>query len=151
MDHHVFYTTSSFVYHFRSISESKLELQSGDAQSGSNSMNFLAMWPCNLAYDLEFVHHFVVIGEITLELQSRNAKFESKLVIFFSLVTFKFDRWPWKTIGNLFYATSSIVHHCVAIGKFKLELQSGNAQFGSNSTIFRAAWPWNLMDDLEKQ
>ena len=22
-------------------------------------------------------------------------------------------------------------------------------QFGSNSTIFRALWPWNLMDDLE--
>ena len=26
-----------------------------------------------------------------------------------------------------------------------------NAQFGSNSTIFRAVWPWNLTDDLEKQ
>ena len=56
-----------------------------------------------------------------------------------------------KTIGHLFYATSSFVHHFVAIGEFKLELQSGNAQFGSNSTIFRAVWPWNLMDDLEKQ
>ena len=33
----------------------------------------------------------------------------------------------------------------------QLELQSGNAQFGSNSTIFRAVWPWNLTDDLEKQ
>ena len=35
--------------------------------------------------------------------------------------------------------------------EFKLELLSGNAQFGSNSTIFRAVWPWNLTDDLEKQ
>ena len=34
---------------------------------------------------------------------------------------------------------------------FKLELQSGNAQFGSNLTIFRAAWPWNLTVDLQKQ
>ena len=25
------------------------------------------------------------------------------------------------------------------------------AQFGSNSTIFRTVWPWNLTDDLEKQ
>ena len=50
---HVFYTTSSFVYHFRSISEFKLELQSGNAQSGSNSMIFLAVWPCNFMYDLE--------------------------------------------------------------------------------------------------
>ena len=29
---------------------------------------------------------------------------------------------------------SSFVHHFVAIGDFKLELQSGNAQFGSNSS-----------------
>ena len=33
---HVFYTTSSFVYHFISINEFKLELQSGNTQSGSN-------------------------------------------------------------------------------------------------------------------
>ena len=74
-----------------------------------------------------------------------------KFDYFESRVTLKFDIWPWKTIGHLFYATSSFVHHFVAIGKFKLELQSGNAQFGSNSTIFRAVWPWNLTDDLEKQ
>ena len=51
-----------------------------------------------------------------------------------SRVTLKFDGWPWKTIGHLFYATSSFVQHFVAIGEFKLELQSGNAQSGSNST-----------------
>ena len=56
-----------------------------------------------------------------------------------------------KTIGHLFYATSSFVHHFVAIGEFKLELQSGNAQSGSNSTIFRAVRPWNWTDDLAKQ
>ena len=56
-----------------------------------------------------------------------------------------------KQYGHLFYATSSFVHHFVAIGEFKLELQSGNAQSRSNSTIFRAVWPWNLKDDLEKQ
>ena len=39
----------------------------------------------------------------------------------------------------------------VAIGEFKLELQSGNAQSGSNLTIFRAVWRWNLTDDLAKQ
>ena len=54
-----------------------------------------------------------------------------------------------KTIGHLFYATSSFVHHFVAIGEFKLELQSGNAQAGSNSMIFFSrvtliydGWPW---------
>ena len=63
----------------------------------------------------------------------------------------KFDGWPCKTIGHLFYATTSFVYHFVPIGDFKFELQSGNAQFGSNATIFLAVWPWNLTDDLEKQ
>ena len=70
---------------------------------------------------------------------------------FFSRVTFEFDVWPWKTMGHLFYSTSSFVHHFVAIGEFKLELQSGNAQFGWNLRCFRAVWPWNLTYDLEKQ
>ena len=74
-----------------------------------------------------------------------------KIDDFFSRVTLKFNGWLSKTIGHLLYATSSLVHHFVAIGEFKLELQSGNAQFGSNSTIFLAVWPWNLTDDLEKQ
>ena len=83
-----------------------------------------------------FVHHFVTIGAFKLEWQSGNAQFGSKSMIFFSCVNSKFDLWPWKTIGHLFYATSSFVHHFVAIGEFKLELQSGNAQSGSNSIIF---------------
>ena len=66
-------------------------------------------------------------------------------------VTLKFDEWPWKTIGHLSFAVASFVQHFIAIGEFKLELQSGNAQFGSNSTIFRAVWPCNLTYDLEKQ
>ena len=73
-----------------------------------------------------------------------------KINDFFSRVTFKLDRWPWKTIEHLFNAISSFVHHFVPIGEFKLELQSGNAQFGSNLTIFRAVWPWNLTDDLKQ-
>ena len=58
-----------------------------------------------------------------------------KFDVFKSRVTLKFDGWPSKTIGHLFYATSSFVHHFIAIGEFKLELQSGNPQSGSNSAI----------------
>ena len=43
-----------------------------------------------------------------------------------SHVTLKFDGWPWKTIGHLSFAVSSFVQHFIAIGEFKLELQSGN-------------------------
>ena len=74
-----------------------------------------------------------------------------KIDDFLSRVTLKFDGWPWKTIGHLFYATSNFVQHSVAIDEFKLELQSGNAQSGSNSTICRAVWPWNMTNDFQKQ
>ena len=56
---------------------------------------------------------------------------------FFSCVTLKFDGWPWKTTGHFFYTTASFVHHFVDIDEFKLELQSGNAQFGTKSMIFK--------------
>ena len=61
-----------------------------------------------------------------------------QIVNFSARVTVKFDGWPCKTIRHLFYATSTFVHHFVAIGELKLEIQSGNAQSGSNLTIFRA-------------
>ena len=35
-----------------------------------------------------------------------------------------------KKIGYLFYDTSGFMYHSLAIGWLKLELQSGNAQFG---------------------
>ena len=74
-----------------------------------------------------------------------------KLDAFLSRVTLKFDRWRSKTIGHLFYTTWSFVQQFVAIGEFKLELQSRNAQSGSKATLFRAVWHRNLTDDLEKQ
>ena len=89
-----------------------------------------------------FVHHFKAMGEHKLELRSRNAQFRVKIGNFLACVTLKLDRWPWKIIGHIFYATSSFAHHFVAIGEFKLELQSGNGQFGSKSMIF-------LLCDLE--
>ena len=160
---HLFYTTSSFVHHFKSMSEFKLELQSGNAQFGSKSTIFFSRatlqfdgWPWKTRGHLfyatsSFVHHFVPIGEFKLELQSGNAQFGSNLTIFRARATLKFDEWPCKTIGHLFYATSSFVHHFIPIGEFKFQLQSGNAQFGSKSTIFLAVWPWSLTDDLQKQ
>ena len=59
-------------------------------------------------------------------------------------------RWGTK-VDRGRHSSSSFVHHFTAIGEFKLELQSGNSQLWSNSTIFLAVWPWNLTDDLQKQ
>ena len=83
-----------------------------------------------------FAHYFKAISEFKLEWQPGNAQFWSKSAIFLSHVSLKFEGWPWKTKGHLFYATLSFVFHFIAIGQFQLELQSRNAQFGSKSTIF---------------
>ena len=81
---------------------------------------------------------------------SNLAQIWSKSSIFSACVTLKFDVWPRKILGHLFYTTSSFVYHFKTIGEFKLKLHSGNAQFGSKSAIFCPLWPWNLMDDLGK-
>ena len=120
---------------------------------GSNYWNYA--WPWNFMDELQAtpssVHHLIAICEFKLELQSGNARCRSKSTGFFNRVTLKFDRWPCKTIGHPNLPISSFVHHFVAIGKFKLELQSGNAQFGSKSAIFCLLWPRNLTNDIEKQ
>ena len=102
---------------------------------------------CYFKLSTSFCSHWWIQTWVTVRKRPIWVKFDD----FQSRTTLKFDGWPCKTIGHLFYATSSIVHHVVAIGEFKLQLQSGNAQSGSNSTIFRAVWPWNLTDDLAKR
>ena len=47
---------------------------------------------------------------------------------FLEAATLKFDGWPWKTIGHLFYASSSFVQHFVPIGEFKLGTSSMRLQ-----------------------
>ena len=79
--------------------------------------------------NLSFVHHSIAIGQIKLELQSGNAKFGSKSMIF---VPCDLEIWrvTFKNNSHIFYATSSFSHHFIAMGKFKLQLQSYNTQFG---------------------
>ena len=100
---------------------------------------FCPVWPWNLMGDLEkrygtssilrwamciiskpSVNSNWSLGPETLNLGQNH--------FFLSRVTLKFNRWLWKTIGHLFYAISSFVHHFVAIGQFKLELRSRNAK-----------------------
>ena len=45
---------------------------------------------------------------------------------------------------------SSFMHHFKAIGEFRFEWQSENAQIGSNLTTFRHLWPWHFTYDLQK-
>ena len=159
--------------------------RSGLAQICSSSSIFQPVWPSNLMDDLgNFLGHiklfvsFQIHPWIQTEVTVRKPSIQVKIDNFLSRVTLKFDGWPWKTIGHLFYIASSYVHHFITISKFKLglqsgntlfytlsscvhhfktmlefklELQSGNAKLGSKSAIFCPVWPWNLMDDLRKQ
>ena len=101
---------------------------------------------CYFKLCASFRTHWWIQTWVTVWKRSIRVKIDN----FFRCVTYKFYGWPCKTIGHLFYATSSFVHHIVAIGEFKLELQSGNAQSGSNLTIFGAVRPWNLTDDFQQ-
>ena len=150
------------MHHFKSIGEFKPELQPRNTQFGSKLATFCPTWPWNLMDDLEnnrtpslyyikLCASFQSHGWVQTGVRIRKRSIRVKIGNFLSRVTLKFDEWPWNTIGHLSYAASSFLHHFIAIGEFKLELQSGNAQFGSKSTIFLALWPWNLTDDLEKQ
>ena len=137
------------MHHFIAIGEFKLKLQSGNVQSGSNATLFRAVWPWNLMDDLQ---------------QGKSEGFEScdrpivrkrpiwvKISDVLYRVSLKFDGWPWKTIGHLSFAVVSFVQHFIAIGEFKLELQSRNAQFGSKSMIFEpcdlAIWRMTLKNN----
>ena len=104
-----------------------------------------------LLYHIKLCASFQSHGWIQAGITVRKHSIQVKIGNFLSRVTLKLNWWPWKTKGHLFYTTSSFVHHLEAMGECKLELQTGNAQFGSKLTIFCPVWPWNLTDDFGKQ
>ena len=137
---HLFHVASSFVHHFTAIGEFKLKLQSGNAQFGSKSAFIV---PCDLEiWRMTFKSNRThLLCRFKLYVSFRSYRWiRTKVIVqkrsilvkidVLSRVTLKFDGWPWKIIGHTFYAASSFLHHFVAIGEFKLELQFGNAQFG---------------------
>ena len=89
-----------------------------------------------LLYYIKLCVSFQIHRWIQTEVTLRKRSIRVEISDFLSLVTVKYDEWPWKTIGHLFYITWSFVHHFKSIGELKLKLQSRNPQFGSKSAIF---------------
>ena len=152
--------------HFKAIGIFKLELEPGNAQFGSKLAIFLSRvtlkiigWPWETIGHLFYLYyiklcaafqsHWYIHTGVTVQKRSIRVKIGDSL----SCVSLKINGWPWKTIGHLFYIYYiSFGQNFKAIGISKLELQSGNAQFGSKWEIFCPVWPWNLkMDDIEKR
>ena len=123
---HLFYTTSSFVHHFKAIGDLKLELQSCWSKlmiSLSHVTMKLDRWPWKTIgyYEMaSFVHNFIAISWLKLELQSWNAWFGSKSVIF---IPCELHFW-WMTLKkNMAHlrcyvklCASSCSHRCIQTG-----------------------------------
>ena len=90
--------------------------------------NNRALFLCHIKLCASFQSHRWIQTGVTVRKRSIRVKISD----FLSCVTLKFDRWPWKMIEHLFYVASSFVHHFIAIGEFKLKLQSGNLNLGQN-------------------
>ena len=214
---HLFYVASSFVQDFITISEFKLMLvrkRSIQVKIGDFFVPWqLEIWRmtlknnrapllCYFKLCASFQSHRWIQTGVTV----RKRSIWVKISYFLSHVTLKFDGWPWKTIGHLFYVVSSFAQHFITIREFKLKLvrkrsiqvKIGDffvpweleiwqmtlknnrapllcyfkfcASFQSHRWIqtgvtlavlkrsicvkigdFYPVWPWNLMDDLEKQ
>ena len=87
---------------------------------------------CHVKLCASFQSHGWIETEVTIQ----KCSIRVKLGDFLSRATLKFDGWPWKAIGHIFYVASSFVHHSIDISEFKLKLQSGNAHFGSKLMFF---------------
>ena len=165
---HVSYTTSSFVHHFKSISEFKLELQSGNTQSGSNSTIFFSRvtlkldeWP----WKKTIAHIFYATSKFCASFRShwwiqtgvtvRKRLIWVKIDNFFSCATLQFDVWPWKTIGCIRLPLLCYFKLCASF-RSHWWIQTGvtvrkRLIWVKFDDFFRAVWRWNLTDDLEKQ
>ena len=107
---HLFHVASSFVHHLKAIDKEKLKSQSRNARFGSKSAIFvlcdLEIWWMTLKNNRAPLlccfklcasfhsHQWILIG-VTV----RKPPIWVKINNFFSRVTLKFDRWPWKTIA----------------------------------------------------
>ena len=93
---------------------------------------FLISWKLNICFRKVVWNLYLSLNKANL----RDLIAATGLVILFKLVSKRrffslcdLEIW-WmtpKTIGHLFFATLNFLHHFIAIGELKLELQSGNA------------------------
>ena len=145
---HLFYTTSNFVRHFKSIGEFKLELKSLEKLNSSKNLRFfvlhdLEIWwmtlknnRAPLLYYIKlcaaFQSHWHILTGVTV----RKRSIRVKIGDFLSRVTLKIDVWSWKTIGHLFYTTSSFVHCFKSLVKSNLGYSLETLKSGKNWRFF---------------
>ena len=130
-------------------------LQSVNAQFGSKLAFFYPVKPWNLTDYLKnnrtsplcyfklcatFHSHRWIQTWVTV----RKRRIWFKIGDLFSCVTLKFDRWPWKTIGHLSYATSKMCasfhsHQWIQTG---VTVQKLSSRVLTSGTLTSDLWPW---------
>ena len=71
-----------------------------------------------------------------------------KIGDFLSCVTLKFDRWPWKTIGHLFYATSKPSVNSNWSDSPETLNSAKNQRYLARLTVKFHGWPWKTIGRL---
>ena len=118
---HIFYTTSSFVHHFKATCEFKLKLQPGNTiwvKLGNLFVSFdLEIWLMTLKNKRALLLYYV---KLWTSFQSHQWIHTWERSIWVKISDFfvpcDLEIW-WKTIAHLFFTTSSIVHHVKAISE----------------------------------
>ena len=95
---------------------------------------------CYSKLTTSFHSHRWIKTKVTL----RKRSIQVKIGDFLSCVTLKFYGWPWKTIGHLFYATLSFVHHFKAIGNSNFSYSPETLNSGQNQWFFCALEIWQM-------
>ena len=141
----LFQATRNYVRQFNSYPWIRIGVVIQKPSNRSQVVDFFILVNLNLMDDLKkyralLLWHFKLCTSFCSNLWIRNEVWKRsicmKIIDFVACVSLKFDGRPRRPIGNLFYATTSCVHYSVAICELKLELQSGNIQFRSNSSFF---------------
>ena len=156
---HLLYSMSSFVHNFKVNSN---WIYSLEMNSGQNQQLFvwcdLEIWGMTLKYNrTPFLSYFKLCASfrgsrsIQNRVTDRRRPIRIKIGNFWSCVTFKFDKWPWKTKGHLFYTTSICVsfHNHQSI-QTRVTVRKCPI-YSQNQRHFFPVWPWKLTNDLEKQ
>ena len=149
---HLSYVTKSFVHHFVARGLFKLELQSRKKNLGENWHFFvpfdLEIWQMTLKNNrAPLLHYFKMCASFHSHLWIKTAVTVRKcpnlvkIGYVLSCVTLKFNKWPWKTIGHISYATSSLVHHFVTIRELRSQWKQLNWVLTSVTLTFDP-WLW---------
>ena len=144
---HFLYTTSSFVHHFKSIGEVKLELQSGNAQLGSKLVIFfvlcdLEIWCMTSKNNRAPLLYHIKLCIISKPSVNLNWSYSPETLNsgqnrrFFVLCDLEIWRMTWKNNRTPLLCRFKLCASFHSHWQIQMGVRAGNALFGSKSLTF---------------